>query len=30
MSLAPGAVNVVYAKSASRTAPLYVSQFALR
>lgn len=30
ITLAPGAVNVVYAKSTSAQAPLYVSQFALR
>ncbi len=30
ITLAPGSVNVVYAKSSSRSAPLYVSQFALR
>lgn len=30
IELIPGAVNVVYVKSASSTAPLYVSQFALK
>lgn len=30
VTLEPGSVNVVYVKSASSTAPLYVSQFALK
>lgn len=30
VTLAPGAINVVYAKSSSNQSPLYVSQFALR
>ncbi|HYD82575.1 MAG TPA: hypothetical protein VEA63_00955, partial [Opitutus sp.] len=30
VSLVPGAVNVVYVKSASSSAPLLVSQFAIK